>query len=160
MGKVMNVIHFVDYDGGEVGGIKNLKKTVKGKDSDFSFASYFPIPRNIDDWYSWCIINWGSKWDVFEVSNFYKNKIAFKTADATPVLPILKLSKLFPSISIYVKFAEEQTLGNVGSYSIVNGEIFAEHIAKNIKETKELSKIVYHEAEEIYYSASSNYINQ
>ena len=28
MGKVMNVIHFVDYDGGEVGGIKNLKKIV------------------------------------------------------------------------------------------------------------------------------------
>jgi len=28
------------------------------------FSLFFPRPENVEDWYTWSIANWGTKWDV------------------------------------------------------------------------------------------------
>lgn len=148
---------------GDISEINKLKSLVKATDINFSIENYFPIPENVDKiegmgaestvpaWYSWRIRNWGTKWDVYEVSewndiiltgevpnNTGLSKITFLTAWATPFPALLKLSEIFPNLIIKCKFADEDMGSNCGSYTIVNLELideisFEKYSSKSLK---------------------------
>lgn len=39
------------------------------------FQKIKPMPKDIEDWYSWRLNNWGTKWEVCETHSFNVNKI-------------------------------------------------------------------------------------
>jgi len=42
-----------------------------------------------DNWYDWAIKNWGTKWGVYDVTEWKGNKISFNTAWSPPI-PIIE----------------------------------------------------------------------
>ena len=45
--------------------LQNTLQQLADKNDDQGFFSvFFPRPVDIDDWYTWSINNWGTKWDV------------------------------------------------------------------------------------------------
>lgn len=93
-----------------------------------------------NDWYSWNVRNWGTKWDV-AVSNddkypdtvLHEHKsegedqwlvYGFQTAWSPPVPAMEKLSKLVPNCVLTLEYEEETGWG--GEAEFVNGELTAE----------------------------------
>ena len=77
------------------------------------------------DWYDWSIENWGTKWDAYEVDyKVNKNSIRlnFQTAWATPYPIFEEISRLFPTLTIIVDFADEDLGRNCGNYEFKDGE--------------------------------------
>lgn len=73
------------------------------------------------DWYTWRCDNWGTKWDA-DVVDITENIVTFNTAWAFARPVVEKLSKMFPSVTISYRFADEDLGNNCGSGFIVNGE--------------------------------------
>jgi len=99
-----------------------------------------------NDWYSWNVRNWGTKWDV-AVSNDeeypdtelleYKSEgednwviYRFNTAWSPPMPAIEKLSKLVPNCVVTLEYEEEQGWG--GEAEFVNGEMTSESSYHNM----------------------------
>lgn len=73
------------------------------------------------DWYSWSIANWGTKWNAYEISKEDDKTLYFQTAwNGVPQL-ISQLAIKFPEVSIKYDFADEDAGYNVGSF-IMRGE--------------------------------------
>lgn len=72
------------------------------------------------DWYTWHCDNWGTKWNA-GVVDITENTVAFRTAWAFARPVVEKLSKMFPSIEISYRYADEDLGNNCGSGFIVNG---------------------------------------
>lgn len=85
------------------------------------------------DWYSWSIQNWGTKWNAYNQSRD-GNSIRFDTAWSTPEPIFRKLAELFPNSEFEVKFADEDIGNNCGIVTYKNGKE-EEYISKhgNIK---------------------------
>lgn len=70
-------------------------------------------------WYRWCLNNWGTKWNAYDVSLWVNETedgaiITFDTAwSGVPDL-IEKLAKKFPNIYFEYKFADEDFAQNTG----------------------------------------------
>jgi hypothetical protein len=86
-----------------------------------------------NDWYSWNVRNWGTKWDV-GLSNGDKypdtelivesdRELIYRlnTAWSPPVPAIENLSRQYPDLAFYLEYQEETGWG--GEMTIVNGEI-------------------------------------
>lgn len=83
----------------------------------------------VRDWYDWNILNWGTKWDCYEVSVLAAETsitLEFWTAWSTPVPVFRKLSEQYPTLSIEVKYADEDLGCNCGIYTFENGEEYGE----------------------------------
>jgi hypothetical protein len=84
-----------------------------------------------DNWYDWCIANWGTKWgfydisespDITETSIGTTAEYRYMTAWSPATKLFLKVSRMFPDLNFYHQFADEG--GNfVGEETIANGEI-------------------------------------
>ena len=74
------------------------------------------------DWYNWCIDNWGTKWNSCDSRCDEYDSITFETAWSSPYNVIKKLSEKFPTITINVKYADEDIGNNCGEYEFLNGE--------------------------------------
>lgn len=74
---------------------------------------------------------WGTKWNAYgqDVEKNTETQVEFDTAWSHPLPVIIALSKKHPEEVISVKFADEDTGSNCGSYKIKNGETFEEDIA-------------------------------
>lgn len=123
------------------------------KDTALSFESFFPTPKDLlgnqtsdpslimsnmhtapadpkdDDWYSWRVRNWGTKWDVeWEMTDeeiFNGNKLVVLRGDSAwgpPLNGILNLSRLFPEISFSIRYAEPGMMFR-GQFDAQNGEV-------------------------------------
>jgi len=115
---------------GEKQDLQNLIQKVKGEEKSFSLASFFPMPTEETDAYHWNIKNWGTKWDVYQVSQIFETDViqfSFQTAWSTPSFALMKLSKLFPNTAITCEFADDDMGYNVGLYTIQNGMIIEEN---------------------------------
>ena len=83
---------FHNDDVGEVDKLyKYLAKKQKDSKSEEGLFSYFmPIPsEERDNWYDWCVSNWGTKWEasIYSVERENENsvRVSFDTAWAPPV---------------------------------------------------------------------------
>ena len=76
-----------------------------------------------NNWYDWHTHNWGTKWDCYDILVESDNTIQFNTAWSTPVRAMIRLSELFPDVQIEVRYADEDFGSNVGTYTLLNGEI-------------------------------------
>ena len=127
--------------------ITEIIESIKGEDRPIDFEKIVPMPAELqntkspsdkpdpdliakygsDNWYDWCIQNWGTKWNASGTQdirlNFKGNRltIVFNTAWSTPAPVIEKLSEKFPDVKINVWFADEDYGSNVGRYGFTNG---------------------------------------
>jgi hypothetical protein len=83
------------------------------------------------NWYDWCVANWGTKWDCYEVGAWNINDHRDHTISATicyetawsPVTEFwCKVSEMYPECEFFHEFADEGG-GFLGHETIVNGEV-------------------------------------
>lgn len=72
------------------------------------------------DWYSWSVDNWGTKWNAGDSHLDDNNNLVFETAWSMPFPIFLKISELFPDVSITVEYADEDIGSNCGRVTIQN----------------------------------------
>lgn len=77
----------------------------------------------VDNWKDWCIKFWGTIRDVMDTVILDKNKIKFTTGDSTPFEVMIRLSVMFPRVTVKVEYADEDIGVNVGMYKLDNGEV-------------------------------------
>ena len=79
----------------------------------------FPDGTNVDRWYSWCVNNWGTKWDVSELDIEYMDDeqltLTFSTAWSPPEGVIEKLRDKYPDLS-FSCFYDEPGMEVAGYY--------------------------------------------
>ena len=94
----------------------------------------FILKYGYDNWYDWCIFNWGTKWNAYDVTEWSINECSEYTTSATiyyetawsPATALwLKMSKEYPNLEFYHEFADEGG-GFLGSETIVDGRIISE----------------------------------
>lgn len=120
-----------------------MKNLLFDKNNEFTFQITSPIPTEIDksllpvqesmrcfmyslpDWYLWCIVNWGTKWDAYYEFHQITNKeiiISFCSAWAPPIAWLRSVCKKYPKL--YYELSYYDTGGMVGGLSIgENGEL-------------------------------------
>jgi len=79
-----------------------------------------------DNWYDWQCANWGTKWNAYDQYSNGDNMIEFHTAWSTPYNAMVNLSNKYPTIEIFVEYADEDFGYNVGKYTILNGVVINE----------------------------------
>lgn len=125
------------------------------KENPFSDEERLQIERAIANykecgfcyWYDWQNASWGTKWNAYgqpkdgypEDTTVYR----FDTAWSHPIKLIGMLSKRLPDVTFSVKFADEDTGSNCGSYEIKNGEILKEDIAPLYSDQTEDQRVKY-----------------
>lgn len=133
---------------------------IKSEDSDFDFNKIIPMPETIfrgdigrkekeeygdNNWYTWCVNNWGTKWNATEVSvvegSATEDKIIlFNTAWATPMPIMFALSKKFSDVEFEIAYADEDIGNNCGNITLLNGEvIFDEDILAGTPEARKFA---------------------
>lgn len=63
--------------------------------------------------YDWCIENWGTKWNAYDISYGWDD-VYFDTAWSTPRPIWVELSKRFPALEIVIEYADEDIGHNCG----------------------------------------------
>ena len=107
-------------------------------DHTIPFAEQMKFKTN--DWYSWNVRNWGTKWDVAvgDEDNYPDTELLehmdrgedqwviykFNTAWSPPAPAMEKLSALVPNCVVTLSFEEETGWG--GEYEFLNGEMTAQ----------------------------------
>ena len=90
------------------------------KSAQLSFNKSVPMPEfpeDSDSWYSWCVGNWGTKWEpvchdkygfdiVYECSGLHEIKINLDTAWAPPMNWIEAVSIKYPDLCFELRFAD------------------------------------------------------
>ena len=82
-----------------------FKERVEAEDL---FRHYVPIPDE-DNWYEWCLENWGTKWDISDPiigSDGSAFTCYFKTAWAPPIAAFTEVSKRFPNATFELGYEE------------------------------------------------------
>lgn len=72
------------------------------------------------NWYDWCIVNWGTKWNAYDFEAAGTGKYTFYTAWDPPVPVVRSLSRLFPEVEITLEF-DEPGMGIYGFLRYKNG---------------------------------------
>ncbi len=77
-----------------------------------------------DNWYAWCVANWGTKWGIYDVSQAEENphQFTFQTAWSPAKGLWLNISKKYPDVLFATEFADEGS-NFVGREVYQNGKI-------------------------------------
>ena len=122
--------------------IQLFKSRAKGEDSDLSLNSLYPVPEELassphsrrktlirkygaDNWYDWCISNWGTKWDVQAVLEGEGDgylEYSFDSAWSPPVGWLEKVARDYPDLSFRLKY-EELGMGFMGVATAEKGKV-------------------------------------
>ena len=83
----------------------------KNEKGDVVWETYnFPDGTNDDRWYSWCISNWGTKWDACDKSIDYEDSeilaLTFNTAWSPPEGVVEKLRENYPELTFQCFYDE------------------------------------------------------
>ena len=86
----------------------DMAKFKKTMDIANLLHSFVPVPKDQEDnWYQWCIDNWGTKWDVVDCIMKLGSKtcptsdtmrFGFLTAWAPPIPWLEKVGAIFPNL--------------------------------------------------------------
>ena len=92
----------------------------KGKDGEVMFETYnFPDGKNDDRWYHWCVTNWGTKWDCYDLDIEYEDSeqlaLTFNTAWSPPEGIVEELRSRYPDLS-FTCFYDEPGMECAGYY--------------------------------------------
>ena len=94
----------------------NYNSTIEqGKRAIFNLENY-----GHNDWYSWSVDNWGTKWNAGETS-YDGGVLEFETAWSTPEPVMIELSDMNPDITFIVEYADEDIGSNCGKYTLKGG---------------------------------------
>lgn len=100
-------------------------------------------------WYDFNNAHWGTKWNAYgqPEEGHPQNAQSFKfdTAWSHPTKMVSAISKKVPTVEFSIKFADEDTGSNCGSYTLINGETSNEDIAPRWSEQTEEQKLKYRE---------------
>ena len=92
------------------------------RDSDVSLIEKY----GHDNWYSWCVSNWGTKWDISSSSAFEEGNLvkgSFLTAWSPPIEAYDKLSKMGFDIEVIY---DEEGGSFIGKYVSEYGDTYYE----------------------------------
>ena len=94
--------------------------THRGKDGEIIFETHeFPDGKNDDRWYHWCISNWGTKWDLSELTIDYDDseqlELEFSTAWSPPEGIMQELKDRYPDLG-FTCFYDEPGMEAAGYY--------------------------------------------
>ena len=137
----------------------NREEALEKKD-ELSEADALAVDRAIKNykecgyvyWFDWQNANWGTKWNAYsQPDEGYPDSetvFRFDTAWSHPVTLIEKLSARLPDVTFSIKFADEDTGSNCGTYTIKNSEAMNENIAPRWDEMtddqkKEFTKLAF-----------------
>jgi hypothetical protein len=92
-----------------------------GSSTNFSFHSLVPRPEGVD-WYDWNVQNWGTKWDVGDVSMEVHEEhnttyFYFDSAWSPPIEWLEKVIPMFPQLDFTLSYFE----GGMGFAGIMEG---------------------------------------
>ena len=79
------------------------------EDPKFDFSKIIPFPDHMQNGYEWCVANWGTKWNAYDVLfRNYDNHIivTFQTPWRPPIPVLLRLHVLFPLLTFNVEYFE------------------------------------------------------
>ena len=110
------------------------------------------------DWYEWCLMNWGTKWNAYNTSRLSDTVVEFETAWSGIEGLIGKLSDKFPTHEIHYMYADEDIGSNVGKMTLLNGEYKEITNFSNLsKESFELAFELQPDAREYYELVNGTY---
>ena len=122
--------------------INNWTKEVEESPYETFFRGYFNVHRfGYNDWYDWCVKNWGTKWNAKETFVVDDHTVDFETAWSMPDPVFVELAKY---TDIRVIYADENLGFNCGvvdyKYNKETGEVDIDEI---ITESRALAYIVW-----------------
>ena len=109
-----------------------------------------------DNWYDWCIENWGTKWNAYDYkpdvdySEEYAQSgvLKFWTAWDAPHPVVKKLSEIFSDIEFVHEWADEDLGRNCGKCTYWKGNVCEEYCPKTEKESMKFACSVWGETPE------------
>lgn len=116
------IINKLSFEGSSVDGL-DLLQSIASEEESIDFNKIVPRPADLEDWYSWCIEMWGTKWNAKDSYTTSSGEVVFETAWSTPFQVIFELSRQYPQVTLIVKFADESIGYNCGEYHLKNGEV-------------------------------------
>ena len=130
-----NSVTFYNEDVSKIDALEQELK--KGEDAQI-FTHFLPIPEGVEDWYSWNVNNWGTKWDanVYQWDREDNNTLSviFDTAWSPPIAVYEHLTNENWNISA---FYYEPGMGFIGKYE--NGDDqYYEYDITNLESIKQL----------------------
>ena len=110
---------------GKASQVKECLREISDNEEHISLNRIVPKPKDIgEDWYDWCVTNWGTKWEITESFEDEEGWICFDTAWSTPATAILSLSEKWPDLrhlylqkchrNIILSLGDKRSLSNLG----------------------------------------------
>lgn len=65
------------------------------------------LKYGVPDWYSWCKLNWSTKWGCYNIRKVKDNIYTYQTAWTTAKNLWLKISELYPALEFVTLFCDE-----------------------------------------------------
>lgn len=90
--------------------LAKIRKLVNGENNVFDFARIFPMPADVEDWFTWNCKHWGTKWNSVEAHENISDRCLSYDFDTawSPCEPIVKvLVAMFPDTRITFRYYEE-----------------------------------------------------
>jgi hypothetical protein len=117
VGHEEDLVRFIDFAKGISFSSKN-STILPGQSVEsqaISLNKFLPFPYSDEEYdkkgYDWCCKNWGTKWDLCDVSlnKHEPNRLeySFQTAWSPPIPAITAMSQQFPSLSFWLKYSAE-----------------------------------------------------
>lgn len=75
-----------------------------------------------NDWYMWCLKNWGCKWPASETRPYLDGCYMFDTAWSPPQELFMNISDRYPLVVFRLEFSDP-SMGILGCTEIQNGEV-------------------------------------
>lgn len=107
--------------------------------------SLIPMPEGVEDWYSWALDNWGTKWGDChtqcgdqggDLIHFH-----FDTAWSPPLAAVVKISSMFPYLK-FVLFYEEGGMCFKGFATFANGKMVMSDEGKLIPDADDIDWVL------------------
>ena len=100
---------------------------------ELRFSLSVPMPEDDEDWYSWNIDNWGTKWEPVGSGLCWSENsldVDFDTAWCPPYFWLKTVTALYPELYFTLKYAEGG-LNFSGILCCTNGEVVQEEEGEN-----------------------------